>query len=364
MRMERHSDIRLVSINFNEHTGTGILEYGVRLLKALKAQKSSLRFYGVSFASGNLAGTPNGLYKRVTTEKVENPALSHYLDPGFVVKDALFSTKFHKSKFIVTVHDLDFLIKNKGSLKLLNQYTRPFTLLRRPLALLGGPFIIVVRAISTKSILSTARRFVCVSEKSRDEMINKFHIPMKKCPIVYPIISNEFKPMSRTKHKKIIIGHISSYLPNKNVGALIKAFKMTNSKDLELRLYGQVPPFKIGDDKRIKYKGFVATEKLPEIFNSFDVFVFPSTWEGFGVPVMEAKRCKIPVITYQKGDLTDIVKRNTLQFKDEEDLARILENKGWKDVNIDKAYNDTKKCSPDYVAKQMIKIYKDVLKEK
>ncbi len=362
--MGQHFGVRLVSMSFNEHTGVGIVEYGVRLLKSLKAKKSDAKFYGVSLANGNLTNTPKDLYKKKPNEKIKNPDLSHYLDPGFVVKDALFFARFHKDKYIVTVHDLDFLNRNYDSWKMLNQYTDPRTSLRMFVPFITWPFASALRWYGVKSMMKSTKRIVCVSEKTRDEIVRKFHIPQKMCPIVYPIISDEFEPIPKKEHSKIIIGHISSYMPNKNVGSLIKAFKMTKSKNLELRLYGQPPPFRIDDDKRIKYKGFVSTRKLPSIFNSFDVFVFPSTWEGFGMPIMEAKKCKVPVITYKKGHITDIVKRHTLQFSHEEDLAKMLENQEWRGVDVEKAYNDVKKCSSDYVAKRMIKIYKEVLNGK
>ena len=120
-------------------------------------------------------------------------------------------------------------------------------------------------------------------------------------------------------------------------------------------------PFEIADDKRIKYFGH-ATDTV-KMYNSFDVFVFPSLWEGFGMPIMEAKRCKIPVITYKKGELPNIVKRNTLQFKNERDLVNILENMKWKKVDVNKAYKDTKKCEEKLVIKELEKMYKKVLEE-
>ncbi len=99
------------------------------------------------------------------------------------------------------------------------------------------------------------------------------------------------------------------------------------------------------------------------MYNSFNVFVFPSLWEGFGMPIMEAKRCRIPVITYKKGELPDIVKRNTLQFEDKSDLISIIENTKWKRIDTNMAYKDTKECEENVIIKKLEEMYKKVLEE-
>ena len=77
--------------------------------------------------------------------------------------------------------------------------------------------------------------------------------------------------------------------------------------------------------------------------------------------VMEAKKCKVPIVTYEKGEITDIVKRHTLQFKDEQNLTRMLEERAWKSVDVEEAYRDVDKCSGHYVAKKTIDVYRKVL---
>jgi glycosyltransferase involved in cell wall biosynthesis len=357
--------VELVSASFNEHTGTGIIEYGVRLAKALEKEGGSFDYYRTSLIKGNVFGTPKHLYKETgTSNKIENPDIIHYMDPGFVTIDATIKRwRLRNKNIIVTIHDLDVFKNVNEGFKLATKYTNPLAFLRRPLAAIVTPFAIIIRLAATKFIVKRAKKIICVSENTMNDVIKTFNLKKEMCVVIYPIIGNEFRPINvKKKSKKTIIGHLSSYLPNKNAGTLINAFKKTKSKNLELHLYGPVPPFKINDDKRIKYFGFIPTEKIVEALNSFDVFVFPSTWEGFGAPAMEAKKCKIPVITYSKGKLPDIIKRNTLQFDNEEHLIKIFENSEWKKVDINKAYLDVRKCDSSYVAKQVIRVYKKALK--
>ncbi len=79
------------------------------------------------------------------------------------------------------------------------------------------------------------------------------------------------------------------------------------------------------------------------------------------MPAMEAKKCKVPVVTYEKGEITDIVKKHTLQFKDEQNLTRMLEERAWKSVDVEEAYRDVEKCGGHYAARKTIDVYRNVL---
>ena len=358
--------VKLVSGSFVANSGVGIIEYGVRLLDALKKEKSEFDICETALIKGNVFNMPKHLYKerQAHPKAKESADLTHYLDPGFISFDALFNPLgLRRSTYVVTMHDLDvFKVPTlKGMIK---EYNAPHNFLRKPLMVISAPFISLTRMAATSFVMGRAKAAICVSEKTQKEVMERYKVSEARCPIIYPIINDSFKPeRSKKSGQKTIVGHISSYLPNKNVRMLIEAFKKTKDKNLELRLYGGQMPYKISDDKRIRYRGFPATEDLPKIMNSFDVFVFPSTWEGFGMPVMEAKKCKVPVITYAKGEITEIVKRNTLQFKDAKDLTRMLDDKEWKSADLDKAANDAKKCDAKYVAKRTLDVYRKVLNE-
>ena len=370
--MDKQYTVKLVSASFSENSGGGVIEYSVRLAKALENEKS-IKVYNSAVIKGNVFLTPKKIYKSLDTgKKIKNPDLLHYTDPAMLLKNAIFAGYFlRKSKLIVTVHDLYMFRSIEPKSKIIKSkiaiLKRPFRLkasVKRFFSLYGRPISIITLIIGLRFAVKHSDRIICVSEKTREILVDKFNVDRKKCEVIYPIISKDFKPMNVKKSKKIIIGHISSYFPNKNVGVLIDAFKEIAGSNFELHLYGGALPFRIDDDKRIKYYGFIPTNDLPKVMNSFDVFVFPSAYEGFGMPAMEAKRCKIPVITYRNGELPDIVKRNTLQFTDKKDLVNLLKNKKWNNVDLDRAYDDTKKCEPSYVAKQIAELYKKVIKNK
>ena len=89
--------------------------------------------------------------------------------------------------------------------------------------------------------------------------------------------------------------------------------------------------------------------------NSFDVYLSTSTIEGFGLPIMQAKACKIPVLCYD-GEIPDITKRNTLVWN-YENLEEIIKNRSWEKIDVEKAYLDAEECRANKVIPKIIEVY-------
>ena len=359
--------VLLVSVSFAPRSGLGIIEHGILFYKGLKKYSKDIDAKAYSLSNKRLFDMVNKTNRKVTLDKdladnwiKQKPDIIHYMSPGIFVSSLFIKPVFNiKSKQVVSIHDLDMLKKipkigidnymNKATAK--GYMSIPVKVMNR-----------FAHAMEKKGLLLAIKKadhILCVSENTRKDLIN-LGVEPSKISVIYNIVGNNFKRIKKKRRgNKIVIGHLSSYAYNKNVGVLIRAFKKVKSDKLELHLYGAKLPFEIADDKRIKYFGHAAD--TVKMYNSFDVFVFPSLWEGFGMPIMEAKRCKIPVITYKKGELPDIVKNNTLQFKNEKDLIDILENMKWKKLDVNKAYKDTEKCEEKLVIKELEKMYKKVL---
>ncbi len=358
--------VRLVSFSFSNGSGIGVVEYAVRLAKAIKKyDKDTIELSTKEIVNKKLYDLANIIYGNYKTPETTihnrnargKPQIIHYTDTNIMPLD--LSLTLHKDiKLVFTIHDLDSRKRIFRGSRLSAHKNSPFKRMSDLILDIGFRSLYTH---GTDFAIKKADYIIVVSEKTREEVIKYTHIDPDKCSVVYPIIGDNFRKIKTAKIKnKIIIGHISSYLYKKNAEALVSAFKRTKNPNLELRLYGANPPFKI-DDSRIHYFGHVKDKDLPRVLNSFDVFVFPSRWEGFGMPIMEAKKCMVPVITYKKGDLPSIVKAHTLQFKDEKDLTSILEKNKWKKIDTKAAYKDTRKTSPRYVAKQMNEIYHKIL---
>ena len=66
-------------------------------------------------------------------------------------------------------------------------------------------------------------------------------------------------------------------------------------------------------EKEIIFPGYVLEEDLPAVYSMSDLFVFPSLYEGFGIPSLEAMACEVPVMTSNRGALSEITGRKCLQ---------------------------------------------------
>lgn len=137
---------------------------------------------------------------------------------------------------------------------------------------------------------------------------------------------------SRRKGNEFKVGYLGSLTVRKNAKFAIEAFKILDQKDSEMELWGddfyggnQLNK-RIGGDKRIRLMGHAKDENLVRIYDSFDAFVFPSTYEGCGLTILEAKARGLPVILYKKGHISSEVRRYCFEAENENKMADILYN--------------------------------------
>ena len=201
------------------------------------------------------------------------------------------------------------------------------------------------------------------SENTQKRLIHDFGVDSQKIEVSNDIIPDKFQQKIVEKaNEKTVIGFINNFTENKSIKLklFIERFKQYKNDLLEFRIYGKGFPFNnlIKDDPRIKYFGFLPEEKIVDTYNSFDVYLSTSTVEGFGIPIMQAKACKIPVLCYN-GDIPDLVKRNTLLWNDE-NLEEVIKNRLWEKIDLDKAYKDAEECRADNVVTKIIKRYEEI----
>ena len=201
------------------------------------------------------------------------------------------------------------------------------------------------------------------SNENAERLVSEFGIPRDKITVAYPIIEEKFKPMNLEK-KETIIGYINNFNTNKaeKLKVFIEKFKQFKDNSLRLHIYGKNFPFEneIKGDERIKYFGFLPEERIVETLNGFSAYLSTSKMEGFGLPVMNAKACKIPVLCYD-GNTPKLTKQNTIAW-DDEDIEIMLEERAWEKVDVEKAYLDAEECRADKVIPKMLKVYSEVFK--
>jgi glycosyltransferase involved in cell wall biosynthesis len=165
-------------------------------------------------------------------------------------------------------------------------------------------------------VLNQAQHIICNSQATAKDMVNFFQIPANKItPIPLAYNRSQFKFFNLpTRNYFLYIGRQDPY---KNLQRLISAFSaLPNRNDYELWLAGpydqryspllEIQTQELGINHLVKFLNYVSSDELPIIINQAIALVFPSLWEGFGLPVLEAMACGTPVITSNISSLPEV----------------------------------------------------------
>ncbi len=269
-------------------------------------------------------------------------------------------------KKILTVHDLIPIIFSKN-LPLLYK--------------LWGP--------SLKLIKNRTDHIITDSKNSKNDCIKYLGIPEDKIDVIYLGPDKRFRPLKNKdtireylKNKYDIdmpfILYVGTVELRKNIQLLIKSFYKLLNKGLKIKLVliGNLGHgFKeisetindLGISKEVIFLGYVPMDDLIKFYNATELFVFPSFYEGFGLPPLEAMACGCPVITSNTSSLPEVVGDAGIMVDpyDIEDLSdkmyQIMTDEGFREYLGDECYNRSKKFSWDETARETWKIYETVL---
>ena len=189
-------------------------------------------------------------------------------------------------------------------------------------------------AVNFRTLLGRADAVIAVSKSTKDDLITRYHIPEAKIQVIHSGIDERFTPMDRNdlallavqeKYQlpyKFIL-YLGTIEPRKNLGALLSAFEalhraaaLDELAKYELVLAGR-PGWKYQElfraierspmRDKIRLIGFVDDADKPALYNLASVFVYPSLYEGFGFPPLEALASGTPVIASHSASLPEIV---------------------------------------------------------
>jgi glycosyltransferase involved in cell wall biosynthesis len=168
----------------------------------------------------------------------------------------------------------------------------------------------------TPEVFKQAEHIICISESTANDIIQFYQIPSHKItPILLAGDSSHFQFLNLpTRNYFLYIGRQDPY---KNLQRLITAFSaLPHRNDYELWLAGpydkryspllEIQTQELGISHLVKFLNYVSYDELPIIINQAIALVFPSLWEGFGLPVLEAMACGTPVITSNISSLPEV----------------------------------------------------------
>jgi glycosyltransferase involved in cell wall biosynthesis len=314
-----------ISPAINEKAGIGRYSYNL-VTNLLKIDHKNQYFL-----FSNFIRDPDGTKKeRLNSLCKPNSKVKNYLLPG-KIKELIWKSPFispidlllgkvdvfhglnflcipyHVKSAIVTIYDLAFL---KFPEQVGKGYAEYFTK-------------------ATKNAVFNSDIIISISQSTKDDLIELLQVPKEKIKVIYLGVEDYFfikvNPVKRRKialkynlPQKYIL-YVGTLEPRKNIVGLVKAFNLLN-KNLQTKyklviagekgwlydeIFQTVANLKLGD--KVIFTGFIPDCDLPAIYQGAKIFVLPSFYEGFGLPILEAMASGCPTISSNTSSMPEVV---------------------------------------------------------
>ncbi|MFJ7498561.1 glycosyltransferase family 4 protein [Serratia grimesii] len=246
---------------------------------------------------------------------------------------------FYKNK-IVTHHDITY-----------KRYPNSYSLKFRAVYNLIIPII-----------LKSSKALITVSEFSKEEICSAYNYDVNKTHVIYNSTNNKFSPKAKKIDGEPYILAVSSSNFHKNFHGLISAFKnMPNKNGVKLKIIGGWNKnfsnteldtvIKPDESSEIEFLGRVSDDELIDLYSNALVFIFPSFYEGFGIPPLEAQACGCPVASSNRASLPEVLTDSVLYFSPDNEVEIInamellINNQEKRDELISLGFKNVKRFS-------------------
>lgn len=290
---------------------TGIGYYTKSLVEELNKLENENEYYTYINEDIKQSLSISNLKSYEVSSKAKEAIYRHFMMGNIAKKDKLdlyHGTSFYipkgiKCKSVVTVHDLSFL-----------KYPETFTKSR---ILYGKMFI--------KDSVNRANKVIAVSKSTKNDIVNYYGIDESKVEVVYLGARDIFSEANQEEiiniKKKFSVDRyilsVGTLEPRKNLSSLLKAFNRISDKidkDIKIVFVGK-KGWLIGDlleearkiSDRIVFTGYVTDEELKCLYSGAQLFAYPSIYEGFGLPVLEAMSCGANILTSNVSSLPEVI---------------------------------------------------------
>lgn len=214
---------------------------------------------------------------------------------------------------------------------------------------------------------------VCISENTKQDVLHYIpDIDENKIRIIYNGVSTDYKVIDTDKYSNlgeyvIFVGSRQQY---KQFDLVVRALRNTQYKlaivggklnEEEERFVNEI----LGKDNYIQL-GYLSNLELNELYNQAVCLAYPSAYEGFGIPVLEAQRAGCPVIAYNASSIPEVIGNtplllNELTISEFHSKLEILKDKASRDEIINAGLENSKRFSWDKMGNEYVALYKELL---
>ncbi len=334
-------------------TGSRFYRYPHMLYTLMSKNKIGINIHGVEAGKLSAVGKAPALFYKAVTTNFNKYDIVHSLDLS-----PLFPLKKGKAKFITTAHDFQFLRAPEYNVKYKAHELR------------GKVWQSFMLNASFKAMFKSDY-LIAVSTLTRDDAV-KLGFDKKKIFVVnHGIDKRFFTSIKNKKRKDFTVGYISGISLRKNLSFAIRAFKMIKEPGYKFDVWGGKfwydEPYQIAKgDKRITFKGYVPDDKIVSAYDSLDVFVLPTFYEGFSIPIIEAQARGIPVVIYKEGKVPQEARKFCFEAEDEQDMANMivkLRENGYSQKTRRQAMLYARSFTWEKSAQKTLEVYKTIMEE-
>ncbi|AZI39613.1 glycosyltransferase family 4 protein [Epilithonimonas vandammei] len=233
-------------------------------------------------------------------EQLDLPRFLKSKDSPLLINLTNTAPLFYKNK-LTTIHDVAFLVYPKAYSKIFYYSYKVFI----------------------PKIIAGSKKVVTVSEFSKSEIYKYYPKINKNIEVVYNAVSNIFERFDKNiNDKENNFLAVSSINQRKNFSLILKSFSLIKNEypNYKLFIIGDINNSNFGDtdlslylkDENIKFLGRVSDESLVDYYSKALAFIYPSFYEGFGIPPLEAQACGCPVILAKTSSLPEVFKDSGL----------------------------------------------------
>ncbi len=350
---------------------SGVSNYTGQLLAALAAREDGHRYALLASRALNGHTPPNTLGQvgrtfpnRTVWMQVTLPRILDRLQPEVAhFTNSIAPLTKAPCPIVLTIHDMSlFLHAGLHPLKSL--------IVARP--------IIPIAARRAAAIIT-------VSQSSQRDIVHGLGIPRDRVHVIHEAAAPQYRviedraELDRVRaqyhlHQPFVL-YVGTIEPRKNLLRLVHAFAQARQKSMQFVLVGQlgwkyhsllklIAGLQLGD--AIRLIGYVPDADLPALYNLASIFAFPSIYEGFGLPIVEAMACGAPVLTSNRSSLKEIGDGAALLVDPfsvdamADGLARLIADACWREEVRAKGLERAAQFSWTRAAEETVRVYEHV----
>lgn len=239
--------------------------------------------------------------------------------------------------------------------------------------------------------IKNCSKIITISNSAKEDIVRILGVPEGKVVVVYGGLDKRFQLMESGKVRETLAEKYKITDPfilavgapsyHKNVSRIFSAFakylKTSSSHLLRLVVVCKLLPFeresweheirKLDLDGKVVLTNFIPNEDLPLFYNGAEALLFPSLYEGFGLPILEAMACGTPVITSNASSMPEVGGGAAYYVNPEkteeivQGIGKVLNDRRLRERMIKEGLKQINKFSWEKAAKQMVEVYKSIL---